>query len=91
MIITNKQNLASYFVGSIIGTSSVLGQRYMFATCFFMVSCRSIKKKVCQERDKEGHVLITNLNRFEQKHMNRSFIEELFHTLLTLITSTNQY
>lgn len=34
-----------HFEGSIIGTSSVFGHKYMLATCFLMVSCRYTHKK----------------------------------------------
>jgi hypothetical protein len=33
----------NYFEGSIIGTSSVFGHKYMLATCSLMVSCKCRK------------------------------------------------
>ena len=38
-----EEVLKIYFEGSIIGTSSVFGHKYMLATCFLMVSCKCRK------------------------------------------------
>lgn len=51
-----------YFERSMMGTSSVLGHKYMVATCFLMVSCKKIYKKTGYRNRQERTKI--NLRRF---------------------------